>query len=68
MSHAATNSGCSGSCQQPIRNIIWRTPQELADQRLQHEIDEMVAGRLPSHRLTRSSRSDARRTPSHFSL
>jgi len=51
-----------------LSTVLWLTPQELADQRLQHEIDEMVAGRRPAYPLTRSSRRDAHRSPVRSSL
>ena len=48
-------------------SILWLTPQQLADIRIQYEIDEMMAGRRPAHRLSRPARSGAHRkgTPQH---
>ena len=45
--------------------ILWLSPQQLADIRIQYEIDEMVAGRRPAQRTPRSARSDATPTSRH---
>ena len=47
-------------------SILWLTPQQLADIRIQYEIDEMLAGHRPAHPLTRSTRRVAEPKGRHF--
>ena len=54
--------------EKPIREIIWRTPQEIDVIRLQHEIDEMLKGAKPAYRLTRPEHKSVHPTHKHFGL
>ena len=54
--------------EKPIREIIWRTPQEIDALRLQHEIDEMVKHTRPAYAITRSARRAVYPTGRHSVL
>ena len=49
----------------PPSTILWITPQQLADIRLQYEIGEMVSGHRSPYRSACHDQRDATRKGSH---
>ena len=62
----AANPSIQSSNNPPPADILWLTPQDLADIRLQYEIGEMLAGRRPAQRMARPASADAVRKGSHL--